>query len=74
MEDKTKIIKSAINHLAFGSIILLWGILLMLKQVGLIEKHVSTWPFPLTVFGALLVISGVIRLGRTRRLPEIHSN
>ena len=70
MEDKTKTRKSAINHLAFGSIILLWGTLLVLKQAGIIEKNISTWPYPLTVFGALLVTSGIIKLGRSRRLKE----
>jgi hypothetical protein len=68
MEDKVKIRKSAINHLAFGSIILPWGILLSLKQVGIIEKNVSTWPFPIVAFGILLVVSGIIKLSKSRRL------
>jgi hypothetical protein len=68
MEVKTKTRKSAINHLAFGTIILLWGILLLLKQVGIIEKNVSTWPFAFVSFGALLVASGIIKLNRSRRL------
>jgi uncharacterized membrane protein len=68
MEVKTETRKSAINHLAFGTIILLWGILLLLKQVGIIEKNVSTWPFAFVSFGALLVVSGIVKLNRSRRL------
>jgi hypothetical protein len=56
--------KHAINQLAIGSVILLWGILLSLKQVGIVEKTMSTWPFALTAFGMLLVIGGIYRLSR----------
>jgi hypothetical protein len=63
-ERPSRLKRRAINQLAFGSIILLWGSLLILKQVGIIEKNVSTWPFPLAVFGMLLVISGIYRLNR----------
>jgi len=56
--------KSGINHLAFGSIVFVWGILLILRQIGIIT--VSTWPFAFTAFGALFVISGVVKLGRSR--------
>jgi hypothetical protein len=37
--------RRAINQLAIGLIIVLWGGLLILKQVGVIEKDVSTRPF-----------------------------
>jgi hypothetical protein len=52
----------AINQLAIGSIITLWGSLLALKQVGIIEKNISTWPFAFVAFGILLVVGGVYRL------------
>lgn len=68
MEDKIKTRNSGINHLAFGSIIFVWGILLLLQQVGIIEKNVSTWPFAFTAFGALLVVAGVIKLNRSRNV------
>lgn len=42
--------RRAIDQLAIGAIILLWGVLLALKQVGLIERSVSTWPFALAAF------------------------
>jgi hypothetical protein len=65
MEDKTETRKSGINHLAFGSIIFTWGFLLLLKQVGIIDQNVSTLPFVITAFGAMLVAAGVIKLSRS---------
>jgi len=67
-EHPSKLRRRAIDQLAIGSIILLWGSLLALKQVGIIEKSVSTWPFPLTAFGVLLVAGGIYRLSRSWRL------
>jgi len=61
-EHTSKLRRRAINQLAIGSIILLWGSLLTLKQVGIIEKNVSTWPFALTAFGILLVAGSIHRL------------
>ncbi len=60
MEDNIKERKSGINHLAFGSIVFVWGILLVLRQIGIFT--VSTLPFAFTAFGALFVISGVVKL------------
>jgi hypothetical protein len=65
-ENPSKPRRRAINQLAFGSIILLWGSLLILKEAGIIAKNVSTWPIPLAVFGILLVVSGIYRLSRPR--------
>ena len=66
MEEKMKTRKSGINHLAFGSIIFVWGILLLLKQVGIIAESVSTLPFAFTAFGALFVAAGIIKLNESR--------
>jgi uncharacterized membrane protein len=68
MEDKIKERKSGINQLAFGSIVFVWGILLVLRQVGVIT--VSTLSFVFTAFGALLVISGTVKLSRSRRSDQ----
>jgi hypothetical protein len=68
MEDKIKERKSGINQLAFGSIVFVWGILLVLRQVGIIT--VSTLPFVFTAFGALLVISGSVKLGKSRSMGQ----
>jgi hypothetical protein len=63
---KNKLRRRAINQLAIGSVILLWGSLLIPKQIGIIDNSVSTWPYPLATFGILLVVSGIYRLGRSR--------
>ena len=64
MEDKIKERRSNINQLAFGSIVFVWGILLVLRQIGIIT--VSTLPFVFTAFGVLLVVSGAVKLSRSR--------
>jgi hypothetical protein len=66
-EHSNKLRTRAIDQLALGSIILLWGSLLTLKQTGTIEKNASTWPLPLTAFGTLLAADGIYRLSRSRR-------
>jgi hypothetical protein len=55
----------AIDQSAIGALILMWGVLLMLKQAGIIDESVSTWPFLLTAFGILLVIGGIYRLSKS---------
>ena len=67
-EPLHKIRNRAIDQLAKGSIILLWGFLLTLKQAGIIDKNVSTWPIALTAFGILLVAGGIYMLTRPRDL------
>ena len=59
------------NRLGLGSIIVLWGSLLALKQAGMIGKDVSTLPFILAAFGMLLVSGGVYRL--YTRQKHIHA-
>ena len=66
MENKTETRNSGINHLAFGSLISRWGLLLVLQQAGIIDSNLSTWPFAFTAFGTLLVVSGIIKLNRSR--------
>lgn len=61
-EHLSNLRRRAFDQLAIGSIILLWSSLLTLKQVGLIDKNISTWPFALEAFGILLIIGGIYRL------------
>jgi hypothetical protein len=68
MEEKTRTRKSGINQLAFGSIVFVWGTLLVLKQVGIIT--VSTLPLVFTAFGALLVVSGGVKLSISRHTEQ----
>ncbi|MGD0028670.1 MAG: hypothetical protein ABSC91_07005 [Candidatus Bathyarchaeia archaeon] len=70
IEQRGKLWRRAFDQMAIGSIILLWGCLLVLKQVGLIDENVITWPFPLTAFGILLIAGAIYRLHRSRCLSE----
>jgi len=65
-EHSSKLRRHAINQVSIGFVILLWGSLLILKQVGMIDKNVSTWPFPLAAFGILLIAGGVYKLSRSQ--------
>jgi hypothetical protein len=60
-EDKRYTLR-AIDQMAIGSIILLWGSLLMLKQIGIIDRSLSTWPFVFVAFGILLIAGSIYRL------------
>jgi hypothetical protein len=51
-----------INRVSIGSILILWGSLLALRQFGIIEKDVSTLPFAFVAFGILLIFGGIYRL------------
>jgi hypothetical protein len=64
--EHTNNLRRAVDQLAIGSIILLWSSLLTLKQIGLIDRNISTWPFALAAFGILLVIGGIYRLSTSR--------
>jgi len=62
MNEDTRYALKAVDQMAIGSIILLWGSLLMLKQAGIIDKSLSTWPFVLVAFGILLIAGSIYRL------------
>lgn len=62
LHEKKRRARAAINQTAIGVIIVFWGSLLMLKQAGVIPSSVSTLPFVLTAFGALLILGGIYRL------------
>lgn len=68
IEDYTsKLRRRAIDQMAFGSLILLWGILLILRQIGILDRNMSTVPIIMAAFGLLLVIGGINRLTRSRQ-------
>ena len=60
-EDKRYTLKT-VDQMAIGSIILLWGSSLVLKQVGIIDRSLSTWPFVFIAFGILLIAGSIHRL------------
>jgi|GEM_PF-2094878 hypothetical protein len=65
-ERQSKLKRRALNQLAYGFLILLWGSLLIMKEAGIIARNVSTWPIPLAAFGLLLIAGGVYRLSTFR--------
>jgi hypothetical protein len=62
LSDHKRHMIEVFNRVGLGSIIILWGSLLALRQAGMIDKGVSTLPFILVAFGILLVFGGVYRL------------
>jgi hypothetical protein len=67
-EDHTSTLRRrAIDQMAFGTLILLWGILLILRQIGIIEKSISTLPIIMAAFGLLLALGGINGLNRSRQ-------
>ena len=38
----------------------------ILKQAGIIEKNISTWPYPLAAFGILLIIGSINKLRKLK--------
>ena len=68
-QDQTGTLRRrAIDQTAFGSLLLLWGILLILRQIGILDRNMSTLPIIMAAFGLLLVIGGINRLNRARRV------
>lgn len=62
--------RKAVDQLAIGGLILFWGTLLVLKQIGLIDQSISTLPIIIAAFGLLLVIGGINRLNRARQARD----
>jgi ribosomal protein L40E len=50
--------------LAIGAIILLAGLILLLRQAGLISTAVDVWPFAIIIFGVLIVIGALYSMRR----------
>jgi hypothetical protein len=59
--------RRAIDQMAFGFLILLWGVLLILRQIGILDRNMSTLPIIMAAFGLLLVLGGINRLNRSRQ-------
>jgi len=62
--------RKAVDQLAIGGLILFWGTLLVLRQIGLIDQSISTLPIIIAAFGLLLVIGGINRLNRARQARD----
>ena len=63
----------AVNRLAIGVIIVMWGILLAARQVGILAENVSMLPSCFVAFGILLIFGGIYRLrAREDARAELH--
>jgi len=61
-EDKHRRTLRAIDRLAIGLFIFLWGAFLLSQQAGMVQENVSIWPYALIYFGILIAVGGVLRL------------
>ena len=61
-EDKHHRTLRAIDRLAIGLFIFLWGALLLSQQAGIVKQNVSIWPYALIYFGILVAVGGILRL------------
>jgi len=59
--------RKAVDQMAIGGLVLLWGILLILRQIGILDRNMSTLPIIMAAFGLLLIIGGINRLNRARQ-------
>jgi len=50
--------------MVIGIIIVLWGLIWIMQQTGLISAEISVWPFAIILFGLLMVIGAIFRLQR----------
>jgi uncharacterized membrane protein HdeD (DUF308 family) len=67
-QDQTGTLRrKAVDQMAIGGLVLLWGILLILRQIGILDRNMSTLPIIMAAFGLLLVIGGINRLNRARQ-------
>lgn len=59
---------SAIVGIAIGTIIVLWGLIILLQSTNppIIPTDISVWPIALIIFGILIVAGAMYGLGRRR--------
>ncbi len=57
-------LRGAITRLTIGSFSLLAGILLLLREAGIIQNRIDIWPWALITFGTLITVGAVDRLRR----------
>lgn len=50
--------------LAFGFLIVLWGLIIMLQQTGVISSKVDVWPFAIILFGVLIIVGAIYGMRR----------
>ena len=50
--------------IAIGVIIVLWGLIAILQQSGIVASDVQIWPIAVIIFGILIVIGALYGLSR----------
>ncbi len=50
--------------LAFGIIVLLWGLIWFFQQADLIPRNIEVWPFAVVIFGVLIIVGALFGLRR----------
>ncbi len=59
----------AIVGIVIGLIILIWGVMLLAQQAGLISNTVDFWVIILIIFGVLMIAGAIYRMTRPRQAP-----
>jgi uncharacterized membrane protein YvbJ len=54
----------AIVGIAIGAIIVLWGLITILQQAGIVASNVDVWPIAVIIFGILIVVGALYGLSR----------
>lgn len=57
-------LRSAITRLTIGSFIIVAGLLLLLREAGIIQNRIDLWPWALITFGTVITVGAVDRLRR----------
>jgi len=59
----------AIVGIVFGLLIVIWGVLLVLHQMGVIPKLVDIWPFAVIIVGVLIIAGALYKLRQRKSYP-----
>lgn len=62
--------RSAITRLTIGSFIVLVGILMVLRQTGIIANKIDILPWALITFGTLVTVGAIDRLRRSDAIVQ----
>jgi uncharacterized membrane protein YvbJ len=55
---------ATIVWMAFGLIVLLAGLIIILQEEKIIPQSVSLWPFVFIILGILIIVGALFRIGR----------
>lgn len=55
--------------IVFGLLIITWGVLWLLHEMGIIPKIVEIWPFAVIIIGILIITGALYRLRQRKSYP-----